>query len=369
MKNLWSKGVYSVLLISILFFIETKASWGKGTRAGITITNWASVEYVMGAISYTQYAYTSTNVYAIYGVSETVGVSNGYIYAGGEVELWFTVTNTGNTNTKLIFTMSNFIMTNGYSGSDWTAYLLNQSGVTIGSVIGTNLQSVKYTQNNVLPDAVIKFGLKVKTTPDANPWDWGKIPLVVFITSQSGIRAKYIGFNGEVYGGTNMNMNYPKVTIYAPYIVLKKTMSISNIPSYLAMGGTTNIPVPDAIITYTNYYDNDGNAKATNLNGTTNLIIVDTLPSHTDFIIGSINITPHNGGTFTVSYYDENYNPYTPSGAVGTPDPNVKYIHFIFTGKAIEPDNGDIYSVADGPFPDADAGIIVYKVLLHRREE
>ncbi len=369
MKSWQFEKKFKALFIVVLFLIETKVMWGKGTTAGAIITNRASVKYVMSGTPYTQYTYISTNVYAIYGVSETVGASNGYIYAGGEVELWFTVTNGGNTNTTLIFTMSNFIMTNGYSGSDWTAYLLNQSGVTLGTVIGTNLQSVKYTQNNVLPDAVIKFGLKVKTAPDANPWDWGKIPLVVFITSQSGIRAKYTGFNGKVYGGTNMNMNYPKVTIYAPYIVLKKTMSISNIPAYLAMGGVTNIPVPDAVITYTNYYDNDGNAKATNLNGTTNLIIVDTLPSHTDFIIGSINVSSYTGVTSIVRYYDKNYNPYTPSGPVGTPDPNVKYIHFIFTGNAIAEDNGDTYSVADGPFPDNDAGKIIYKVLLHRREE
>ena len=166
--------------------------------------------------------------------------------------------------------------------------------------------------------------------------------MVLNATSQ-GINTEYVGDNGILYGGTNYNIYYPKVTINAPYITLRKTLSISNTPMYLVNGGITNIPVPDTIITYTNFYTNTGNANATNL------IIIDQIPYHTD-LISTPTATPHTLGFITPQYLDSS------NAVLGTISADVRKIRFIVSGAAISTSGG------------GSSGYIIYKVRVHRRE-
>ncbi len=359
------KYLISIFIILHILILPIRAQYTKGVPAGTIITNKAEVEWDGGG---PLTDIVTTNVLAIYGMSEITGATEGYIFPGGYVDFTYSITNNSNvTNLTIIITLSNFTMTNGYSGSAWRATLLN---ITSQTIVGTNDAPIILT--NVLSYAeVFSFILRIETAPDSAPGDWGKVPLSINITGgDTNFYVKYQGDNSKWYGGTNMHSLYPKVTIKGPFVALKKVLSISNLPQYLAMGGDPAVPVPDAVITYTNYYDNDGNAVATNL------IIIDTIPKHTDFIVGSINIIPYTNlsglpASYTIDFYNRNTGVwgYTPvaTGPFGV-DPNVGRIRIIFTGFSIGTNNGDNSGIADGNFPDIDAGYMWYKVVVHRRE-
>lgn len=351
-----------LLLLACLIEVGIKNVHCKGVDAGTIITNWAQVEYTYGLSPTNHSISLSTQVMAIYGMTPVTGLTNGFTYPGGTVLFDYSFTNNGNIAMQLIVTLSNFIMTNNYTGSNWKAWLSMNTSQTI---IGTNIQSISYT-NNIPIGASTSYTLHIQTADTSKTYDWGRIPIITFVTT-SGIRAAYNGDNNIFYGGTNFNILYPKVTINAPFIALKKTISISNMPIYLADGGMTNIPVPDAVLTYTNYYDNDGNAKATNL------IIIDRIPYHTDFIIGSINTASiHSNANVSISYRERSGSFYIPTGAIGTSDQNIAKIIFTFSGSSVDEDENtegtDTSGTADGQFPDTDAGYVFYKVVVHRRE-
>lgn len=354
-----------LLLILLIPFYPLKAQYPKGVPAGMTITNVAEVEWD-GTYSATDII--TTNVMAIYGMSEITGPTQGQIFPGGEVYLVNYITNNANTNLIIEITMSNFNMKAGYSGSNWRATLTNLTSQTIvGTTGGPIVTTVTLSYGEVF-----SFTLWVKTAPDALPDDWGELPIILNIigTNTNSYVVKYQGDNGKWYGGVGIHTYTPRVTISGPFIALRKVLTISNLPQYLAMGGMAGIPVPDATITYTNYYDNDGNAVATNL------VIIDTIPTHTDFIVGSITIIPYTNASGTTAPYIIEYADragvwgYTPiaSGPFGE-DPNVGKIRIRFTGFSVGIDNGDSYGVADGAPQDIDAGYMWYKVVVHRRNK
>lgn len=357
------KYISPVILIVIIMLGVCEID-AKGVDAGTRITNTAEVEYTWGAFSTNTSVFMSTQVMAIYGMTPVTGQTDSSTYPGGLVSFDYFFTNNGNTVVDYILTLSNFTMTNGYSGDDWVGWLSLNTARTIA---GTNAQSI-YITNTLNIDAVSSFTLFIQTAGNSSTYDWGFIPMVVQVTA-SGLAAGYTGDNSIFYGGTNYRLLRPKVTINAPYITLRKALSISNTPVYLANGGLPNIPVPDSVITYTNYYDNDGNSRATNLE------IRDRIPYHTDFIWGSIDTTSlHTTGSASIQYYTRTGSPYTVTGfeTVGSPVPAIGEIRFLFGGgTSVAAHNSDALDnpdAADGNIPDTDAGRVIYKVLLHKRD-
>ncbi|MBU1077823.1 MAG: hypothetical protein KKH98_11060, partial [Spirochaetes bacterium] len=319
-------------MLTILFILACIIGTGTGevhaigVIAGTRITNRAQAEHSAGLVS----TMMSTQVMAIYGMTPVTGATDNYTYPGGTIWFEYSLTNNSNIGIDLYITLSNFIMTNNYSGSDWRAWLSLNTAQTI---IGTNAQSVSFT-NLLNIGASTTFTLYIQTANNSQSYDWGMVPMVAMVTTTgvpagiARISAGYSGDNGIFYGGTNFSILYPKVTINAPFLSLRKTLSISNTPVYLANGGLTNIPVPDSVITYTNYYDNDGNARATNL------IIIDRIPYHTDYILNSDNLTLHTGGAVTLEYRNRGGAPYVPTGLPGTTDANIGEVIFRFSGNS-----------------------------------
>ncbi|MBN1897878.1 MAG: hypothetical protein JW827_03790 [Spirochaetes bacterium] len=361
---MYRKIFLSLVLIAMLV-LPLGAQYSKGVPAGIRITNWAQVYLGTNLYSYTNIA---TNVIAIYGMSDVTADTQGNIFPGGFILLTNYVTNNANTNIILRISLSNFTMNGGYSGSDWRATLLN---LTSQTVVGTASTQVRVS-TNLSYGNVFSFIIRVETAADSYPGDWGTLPVVLSMTGgNTNLYVRYQGDNGNWYGGTNIHLYYPRITITGPYIVLRKLLAISNTPPYLAMGGVPDIPVPDAVISYTNLYDNDG------LSGATNLIIIDTIPRHTDFIVGSINLNVHSiaGANYAVEYYNRNTMiwGYVPAGSPPyNADPNVGRIRIRFTGPSVAPNENsegtDTIGIADGDVPDQDAGRMWYKVVVHRRE-
>lgn len=349
------------LIISCLFlFLRPEVSLlARGVSAGTIITNRALLEYNSLYFSNS----VSTQVRAVYGMNPFTGATDGFTYPGGTYSFHYSITNLGNTNIRLIVNLNNFLSSSSNSATNWRAWL--QGFTTSRTVRGTNAQTRSYT--NIIPEgSIFAYDLFVQTSVDSRPFHRGILSLVSRVTG-AGFRVQYFGDNGTLYGGTNYGVLYPFVSIYAPFIALRKVLAVSNMPVYLSRGGDPAIPVPDAYINYTNFYDNDGNAKATNL------IIRDRIPSHTDFIIGSLNSTSiHSNGGVTVQYRDRNRALYTPTGAPGTPDARVGEIILFFTADPVgihTPNAGaDTYGSADGPPRDSDAGYFYYKVRVHRRE-
>lgn len=352
-----------IILIAgiILNFFTISYLKGINTRAGTVLTNKGEVEWAGGMkIS----NIITTNVIAIYGF-ETSKITQGAIYPGGIVRLTNYITNKANTSMTLVINVSNFNMNPGYSGNPWRVTVPNLTTQTLSGTIGG---PIKIT-NVISYGSVFSFILQIETAPNSAPGDWGENPVHLnIIGGDTNFYVKYIGDNGIQYGGINLFNFKTKVSISGPFIVLKKVLTLTNLPQYLAFGGDPTIPVPDAIITYTNYYDNDGNAPATNL------IIIDTIPTHTDFIVGSITNKPYKTATGQepniVIQYDNgsglwNYTP-VPQGIWGE-DPNVKRIRIRFLNRSISADNGDSYGVVDGNLPDIDAGYLFYKVVVHKR--
>ncbi len=356
-----------LLYLFMLLVWGINSGYSRGVAAGTRITNWATISYTTGIFTKHATNYISTNVMAVYGVSEVGGITNGYTYAGGTVDFTYYITNNGNTDMRVNIILSNFSMNGGYSGSAWIAsYSTNSSFSSVTSITGT-AQIAKTNTYSIGVNEIFPFYLRIFTAADAVSSDWGYMPVLVSVSNKGNYIVHYTNDYGEYYGGFTNRIIYPRVTIQAPFITLRKTLSVSNMPVYLASGGLTNIPVPDAVITYTNYYDNDGNVSATNL------VIIDRIPSHTDFIIGSVMYSNYTGGTLTVRYYDSNNNLYIPTGASGDTDSNIRRIEFSFeNAQAIGSDDNsegtDVYGTADGEFPDADAGWVAYKVIVHRRE-
>jgi len=352
---------YSGVLSLIFLLLNSKNLQSYNTKAGTTLTNKAEVEY-NSTIKITNII--TTNVIAIYGF-ESTKITQGNAVPGGIVNLTNYITNKANTTMTLVLNISNFNMKPGFSGSPWKVTVPN---LTTKTLQGTNGGPIIIT-NVINYGAISSFILRIETSSDSLPGDWGEVPVNLnIIGGNPSFYVKYIGDNGNRYGGTNISVFHSRVTISGPFIVLRKVLSITNLPQYLANGGNPAIPVPDAIITYTNYYDNDGNAKATNL------IIIDTIPEHTDFIVGSITnksytnslglkpnieIRYDNGtGTFT----------YIPVGqGIWNTDPNVKKIRIRFLNLAVSPDNGDNFGIVDGALPDIDSGYFWYKVVVHKR--
>ncbi len=331
----------------------------KGTVFGTRITNTAEVEF-NGLINSTT---MSTQVMAIYGMVTDLtqnGATNS-VPPAGTASFFYIVSNNGNSDMDVIVTLSNFNMV---SGSNWQAWLSLDTSQTMQGIIPPLIIT-----NNLPIGAVSIFTLYVRTDNNSAPNDMGNIPIIIEASSTNpgAISAGYLGDNAEGYGAynsTNYNRLYPVVNIAAPYIVLRKSLSVLNTPTYLANGGTPGIPVPDSVITYTNFYDNDGNAEAINL------VILDRIPYHTDFILGSIVNNLHIGGSATISYRDRNGAAYTPAVLPGEADPNIGQIVFTFSGASVGADNGDAgdtVGVADGASQDDDAGYFYYKVVVHRR--
>jgi len=301
----------------------------KGRPAGTIITNIATVQYT-GAIV------TNTNlkqVMAIYGTTPVLGATNSSTYPGGITSIVYSITNNGNTSLDYTITLNNFISNIGDSVSNWTAYI---SLMPSQIITGLTNQSVSYI-NTLNAGASVSFTLFVQTHTSAQPLDEARIPLVISATG-TGLNASYIGDNGVSYGGfggTNVNIIYPRIAIDAPFISLTKVKAISNMPGYT---GDPNIPVPDTVITYTNYYVNTGSADATSF------IIIDTIPSHTDFLdanndgvlnIGDIKSMLH-AGSINIVY-----------------NISTKRIRFEF----------------DTDVPPGGSGWVSYKVRVHRRRQ
>ncbi len=332
---------------------------GRGVKYNTVITNVVSIRYVDGVTNKIISAFLTTNVMAVYGVSGLQGITNKYTYAGGISDFVYSVTNNGNKEMRVFVILSNFEMTNSYAGSDWQGVLIDSS--TSKTLSGTNINSIT-NRYNLSINEVLTFTVRVITANNSLPNDWGRVPVYVITSNEGGYITNYTGDNGIKYGGHFLLKKYPKVSIQAPFITLRKTMSVSNRAEYIARGGIPRIPVPGAVITYTNYYDNDGNMSATNL------LIIDTIPEDTDFIIGSISFANYTGGVLTIRYFDRSGNLYTPTGANGTADPDIGRIIFSFeSSPSISPDNGDTYGIVDGAIPDIDAGWLSYKVIVNRR--
>lgn len=337
----------------------------KGTSAGTRITNYAYIQYL--EFTTTNYITNtiSTQVMAIYGMSEIDGDTNGFTPPGSIYSFPYSITNNGNTDITLIVTMSNFSSLSSNSVTNWQAYM---SGFTTSQTLqGTNYGYYSFT-NIIFECATTSFTLHIQTSPNSTLLHSGFLPLVCMVTAD-GTNMSYIGDNSINYGGTNINLLYPRVTILAPVISLKKALCISNQPTYLASGGLTGYPVPDTIITYTNYYDNDGNARATNL------IIIDTIPTHCDLIPTSLVINAHTNSSgisspVQVEYYYSGAWQGSPSGIIGPYDGDryVRRIRLRFQ-QGVEQNNGDSGSTADGPPQDIDAGYFYYKVVVHRRRQ
>ncbi len=331
------------LIFIIITCFYAHVLMGKGVPVGTIITNKSSVQYKLGLIFTNVMDTVSTQVMAIYGMNQFTSSTLVSTYPGGIGTFNYAITNNSNINLKLFVTMSNFSTMSSNSVTNWYAYITGFN--TSRTVSGTNSQYKQFTNtihvsNMILPGSIFPYSLNIQTSPNSQPLHSGWLPLVTQVTSTNvGIRARYTGDNGGLYGGTNYRIEYPKVVISAPFILLRKTMSISNMPLYLANGGRTNIPVPDTIITYTNFYENTGNASATNL------IIIDRIPYHSDFITGSLNVSSIH------------------SNALVTPDTsNPREIRLTFTGASVKANNSN-------PLPrDTDAGYFYYKVRVHRRE-
>lgn len=284
-----------VLALSIMAGIYQAEA--KGTPAGTRITNRATVEFKEGTNVNDM---ISTNVMAIYGMTPVTGATDSSTFAGGEASFIYYITNNGNTSLDFTITLSNFVPASSSSVTNWIAWLSLDPSRTIQ---GTSAPPVSYTNTMNIGD-VTCYTLFVQTDGSSQPLDWGRIPMVLSSTAANALSGiSYTGDNGIVYGGvggTNVDILYPRITIDAPLIIVRKAMSILNMPIYLTMVGiNTNIPVPDAVITYTNYYTNAGSASAKNL------VIIDTIPYHTDFIAGSEDIVSgiHPGlGGVTVTY-------------------------------------------------------------------
>ncbi len=353
-----------ILSLVLSLVVGISGGYARGVQSGTRITNWATVSYKAGALAKVATNYISTNVMAVYGVSSINGETNGYTYAGGSVDFTYKITNNGNTPMSVNIILSNFTMNGGYSGSSWLALLSTSSSFVSTNTTITGTNSISVTNKfDLAINEIFPFYIRIITAGDAFSGDWGSIPMLISTSNQGNYLVRYQGDNNDWYGGYTNRIIYPRVTIQAPFITLKKTLSISNVPLYLVSGGLTNIPVPDAVITYTNYYDNDGNVAATNL------IIIDRIPYHTDFILGSIKSNNYTGGNLNIRYYDNNNNLYVPTGVAGESDSNIRKIEFSFTNsQSIGTNNGDTYGVADGVFPDTDAGWVSYKVIVHRRE-
>ncbi|MDD5067820.1 MAG: hypothetical protein PHF84_12310 [bacterium] len=348
-----------VILGLLVFFLLNREIYARGVSAGTLITNKARVEYD----SYVFSNSISTQVRAVYGMSTFSGATNGFTYPGGTYLFHYSITNYGNTNINLIVVLNNFLTSSSNSVTNWKAYIIGFN--TSRTVKGTNSQSRAFT--NVIPEgSSYPYDLYIQTSIQSKPFHRGMLPLVSQVTS-SGLRILYFGDNGIQYGGTNYGVLFPSVTIYAPFIALRKNLSVSNMPAYLARGGNPAIPVPDTYVTYTNFYDNDGNARATNL------IIRDRIPYHTDFIVGSVNTSSiHTNGNVTVQYRDRSGASYTPSGPAGSADAAVREIILFFSGSPVgvhTANSGtDSFGTADGQPMDSDAGYFFYKVRVHRRE-
>ncbi len=354
--------IYILIIVLTVFIgvITTELS-AKGTPAGTRITNFASVDYSGVSKSNS----ISTQVMAIYGMIPTSYTQSNITSAGGVVPFTYEVSNNGNTDMDYIVTLNNFT---NISASNYKAWLsLDTSQTMQGSVI--------LITNNIPMGSTSMFTLYIRTDINSPPGDWGQIPMTIQASNSLAVNTNggYLGDNTIFYGGTNYLVFNPKVTVAGPYIVLRKTLSISHTPIYLANGGDINIPVPDSVITYTNYYDNDGNSGAVDLK------IIDRIPRDTDFINGSLmpgmlHIGANIGVNVTISYRDRNGNSCALAGVPGEADPNIGEILLDFSfnaGSAVAGDNndpGDVYGTAlGGQYNDVDAGYFYYKVVVHRR--
>ncbi len=351
--------IFLIVLAVCAMIGNNKVRADTGTPAGTRITNWATVDFNQGNASNS----ISTQVMAIYSAAPvTAGsASNLSVAPGNSTNFSYSITNKSDIPLVFNITLTNFALISGYAGGDWTAWLnLNPTSIITGTP-GTNYSILTFT-TNIPAGASINFQLYMDTDINSDPLSsWGEITMNIWTPG-------YTGDNGTNYGATNYSTLTPRVNLGAAYIALKKTVVVTNTNAIYLASGIGNIPVPESILTYTNYYDNDGTAKATNLE------IRDRIPYHTDFIFGSIVSTPHTGGNITEEYYDGiSPTPLSTGGYVaGIAYPEIREIRFVFTGVAVgvhDNDGGtDTYGIADGPTQDTDAGYIVYKVVVHRRK-
>ncbi len=351
--------IFLIVLAVCAMIGNNNAEADTGTPAGTRITNWARVDFSQGSASNT----VRTQVMAIYSAAPvTGGPSNLSVAPGNSTNFSYSITNKSDIPLVFNITLTNFALISGYAGGGWTARLnLNPTSIITGTP-GTNYSILTFT-TNIPAGASIDFRLYIDTASDSAPPDsWGEVTMNIWTPG-------YIGDNGTNYGATNYSTLTPRVNLGAAYIALKKTVVVTNTNAiYLASGGIVNIPVPESILTYTNYYDNDGTAKATNLE------IRDRIPYHTDFIFDSIVKVPHTGGNITVEYYDGISPIPLPTGGyvAGIAYPVIREIRFVFTGVAVGVGDSDVppdtYGIADGDAQDDDAGYIVYKVVVHRRK-
>ncbi len=347
-----------IIVLAVLTGLIATELTAKGTRAGTRITNFATVDYAGGSKT----NLISTNVMAIYGMIPTIGTQSNTTPSGVAFSFDYIITNNGNDDMDYIVTLSNF----NISALNWQAWLRFDT-ITSKTMQGA-LPPFSVT-NNVLEGSITVFTLYIKPDAASGPGDWGQIPMIIQASNSLAVNTNggYWGDNTIFYGGTNYLVYYPRVTVAGPYIVLKKVLDISG-----AMGG---IPVPDSVITYTNYYDNDGNAPAVDLR------IIDRIPRDTDFITGSLIYAGmlHTGAIVNIEYWNRTgtvkiYDHPIPL-ADGTADPEVGEIRINFSpGASVDKDNRvglpdptDLYGVPDGTLQDADAGYFYYKVVVHRR--
>lgn len=117
------------------------------------------------------------------------------------------------------------------------------------------------------------------------------------------------------------------------------------------------------IVTYTIRYDNDLDRPVENFS------IIDEIPAGTRYIRDSAEIDnqPHKDAKVLVEYWDGKL--WRGSNWDNTEGAKVQKIRWSFTEKISPQDNdegNDTKNACDGDFPDADAGIIMFRVFVER---
>ncbi|MDO9028214.1 MAG: DUF11 domain-containing protein [Candidatus Roizmanbacteria bacterium] len=112
------------------------------------------------------------------------------------------------------------------------------------------------------------------------------------------------------------------------------------------------------IITYTIKYDNDGTSVVEDF------VIIDDIPTNTTYVTDSaeINNQPHTGAAVTVWYFDGSSWQDSNWDNQGNSPQKIRWMFDRELGAQDNSEGTDTTSSCDGDFPDADSGVIKFRV-------
>lgn len=112
------------------------------------------------------------------------------------------------------------------------------------------------------------------------------------------------------------------------------------------------------IITYTIKYDNDSPSSVEDL------VIVDEIPAASTYVIDSAEIDnqPHTGATVTVWYFDGSSWQDSDWDNQGNSPQKIRWVFDRELGRQENSEGTDTTTTCDSDFPDADSGIVKFRV-------